>query len=46
MDLLVLLLLALTVPWERRKNIERFRVNKMSGQIFQPVENSTGTLLT
>ena len=36
----------LTVPCEQRKNIERFRVNEVSCQIFQPVENSTGTVLT
>ena len=30
-----------TVPLEQRKNIERFRVKKVSGQMSQPVENST-----
>ena len=35
-----------TVLCEQRKSIERFRVNEVSCQIFQPVENSTGTLLT
>ena len=31
-------------PCEQRKNIERFRTNKMFGQIFQPVENSSSTV--
>ena len=43
MDLQVVLLHALlgniTVP--QRKNIERFCVKKVSGQMFQTVENST-----
>ena len=26
-------------PCEQSKNIERFRENELSGQIFQPVEN-------
>ena len=44
MDLLVILLLALlgnitirTIPCEQRQNIERFRLNRLSGQIFPPV---------
>ena len=44
MDLLVVLLLALlgnirirTTPCEQRRNIERFRLNRVSGQIFRPV---------
>ena len=35
-----------TVVCEQHKNIERFRVNEVSYQIIQPVENSTGTVLT
>ena len=33
-----------TVPCEQRKNIEQFRMNKVSGPSFQTVENSTGTV--
>ena len=29
---------------EQSKNIERLRVNKISGQIFQLVDNSSGTV--
>ena len=35
-----------TVLCEQCKDIERFRVNEVSCQIFQPVENSTGTVLS
>ena len=40
----VLLYYGSTVPYEQRKNIEQFRMNKVSGPIFHPVENSTGTV--
>ena len=33
-----------TVQFEQRKNIERSHLNKGSSQIFQAVENSTGTV--
>ena len=36
----------LSFPCEQSENIEQFRVNKMSGQIFQMVENSSGTVRT
>ena len=32
------------VPCEQCKNLEQFHVNKVSGPIFQLVENSTGTV--
>ena len=34
----------LTVTCEQCKNIEQFRVNKVSGQIFPLIENSSGTV--
>ena len=44
MDLLVVLLLALlgnitirTIPYEQHRNIERFRLKRVSGQMFRPV---------
>ena len=33
-----------SVPCEQTKNIERFGVNKESGQIFQPVESSSSAI--
>ena len=36
----------LKVPCEQSKNIGRFRVNKVSSQIVQQMENSTVTALT
>ena len=36
----------LTVPCEQSKNIGRFRVNKVSSQTVQQMENSTVTALT
>ena len=36
----------LTVPCEQSKNTGRFRVNKVSSQIVQQMENSTVTALT
>ena len=33
------------VPCGRRENVERFHLNKISGQIFQPVENSSRILV-
>ena len=32
------------VPCDQSENIERSRVNEVSGQIFQPVENSFGAV--
>ena len=32
------------MPCEQGKNIERSRVDQVSGQIFQPVENSSGAV--
>ena len=40
----VLLYYGSTVPCEQRKNIEQFRMNKVSGPSFQKVENSTGNV--
>ena len=34
----------LKVPCEQSENIERSRVNEVSGQIFQPVENSSAAV--
>ena len=33
------------VPCGRSENVERFHLNKMSGQIFQPVEDSSRCLV-
>ena len=32
------------VPCDQSENIERSRVNEVSGPIFQPVENSSGAV--
>ena len=34
----------LKVPCEQSENIERSHVNEVSGQIFQPVKNSSGAV--
>ena len=44
MHVLVRRLAAFKVPCEQDENIERFRVNDVSGPIFQPVENSSSVV--